>query len=66
MYFFVYCSLEHLADLQSQFCIDPLLPRLVVKKTAVKNLSLLVGEVSLSVILIRLAQEYNDALMKVR
>jgi len=62
----VYCSLEHLAALQSQFYFDPLLPRLLVKKATVRDLSSLVGRVSLSVILMRLAQEYNTSWTKVR
>ena len=66
MVFVVYYSLEHLEAIQSQFHIDPLLLRLVVKKAAFKDLSSLVGSVCLSVILMRLAQECNNRSMKVR
>ena len=53
------CSLSdtYLKDLQLQFHIDPLLSRLIVKKTSINNLSSLFGHVPLSVLMMKLAQE---------
>jgi len=51
---------DYLDDLQSQFQIDPLLMRFVVKKTSIANLPLLVGKVPLFLLLLRLAQECDS------
>ena len=49
----------YLINLQIFFDIDPLLPRLIVNKANVDKLSLLVGRVPVSVIIMRLIQECN-------
>jgi len=47
----------YLINLQRLFEIDPLLPRLIVNKANVDNLTLLVGRVPVSVIIMRLIEE---------
>ena len=57
IFFFYSLSDPFLKYLQRLFDIDPLLPRLIVNKANVENLSQLFGRVPVSVLIMRLIQE---------
>ena len=50
-------SNSYIQELQPLFKIDPLLLRLFVKVTALEEISLLIGKVPTSILLVRLAEE---------
>ena len=59
---FLKCSFpdSYLEELQPSFEIDPLLLRFFVYRTPLNKLSSLFGKIPISVVLMRLAQEFHE------
>jgi len=50
-----FCS--HLQELQPWFKVDPIILRLFVRMTRIADISVLIGKISLSIVIMRLAEE---------
>ena len=58
-----FCS--HLQELQPWFKVDPIILRLFVRKTQIADIPVLISKVSLSILIMRLAEEsFDDAEVK--